>query len=87
MEAAKRICKLNPKSLKKLLEHPIYQLKQKKSKKNCVSTLKVERSQNFVWGLLDKIFSLESRPKILKKLSKPNKTKIVPKKMFSILKV
>jgi hypothetical protein len=52
-----------PKTLKKISITKIYQSERKFSQKSMFSTLKVERNQKFVWGLLDEI-----RPGSLKKL-------------------
>jgi hypothetical protein len=53
---------LQAKILKKLSDHQIYQSKQKNSQKKTVfRTLKVERSQKFVWGLPDGICRLHPK--------------------------
>jgi hypothetical protein len=66
MGATQKICRLNRKSLKILLEHQIYQSKQKISQKNCVSYLKSGKEPKIcMWATRR---NLQTQPTILKKL-------------------
>jgi hypothetical protein len=89
MIASRRNLQARPKTLKKISEHQINQSKRKFSKKSMFSTLKVKRSQKFVWGLPGGICGLD--PKSYKKyrnIKSTNQNENFPKKiMFSTLKV
>jgi hypothetical protein len=61
MEAIRRNLQARPKILKKLLEHQINQSERTFSQKHIFSTLKVWRSQNFVWELSDGVCRLDSK--------------------------
>jgi hypothetical protein len=70
----------NPK--KTLLEHQIYQSKQKISKKNCVSYLKSERGQKYA---RTEFAGLTQNPKkIMRTSNQPIRKKLFPKKVFLV---
>jgi hypothetical protein len=74
------------KILKKILEHQIYQSKQKTSKKNCVSYLKVVRGQKY--ARTEFAGPTQNPKKIIGTSNQLIRTKFFPKKsMFSNMKV
>jgi hypothetical protein len=79
MGATRRNFQAQPKILKKLLEHQIYQSERKFSQKNYVSFLKSVKEPKILIGATRR--NLQAQPKILKKIigtpNQPKETKIL----------
>jgi hypothetical protein len=74
------LLKAESKILKKLLEHQIYQSKQKKSKKKTVlRTLKVERGQKYAWT--EFADPTQNPKKIIRTSNQQVRTKFFPKEV------
>jgi hypothetical protein len=79
MKATQQICRLNPKSKNPKSTNQ----NQKLLKKTVFRTLKVEKSQKFVWGLPDEICRLDQKfKKIIETSNQPIRTKIFLQKMY-----